>query len=139
MDINSNLIHRAALEFVHFINVYNSKYSKLCEKLNLKEIHEAAKLLPNKKVLSFKGSYDADGWVPDLSQKIRVTSEVFQVKVATEPGAGIYEFSTIYDILSDHFTFQINDVSRTNKYGDDSKCIKATQEQLRKFCFCKKG
>lgn len=38
-----------------------------------------------------------------------------------------------------HCTFpqQIDDVSRTNKYGNSPHCIYTTQDHLRKFCHCR--
>lgn len=107
VDINSHLVRRAAGEFVDFVNKYNSKYSRLCQTLRLADVYEAAKLLPNKRVLSFKGSVDADGHMPDLSSKIRLTSELFQIKVGLTPGGGLFEFSSIYDINADRFIFQV--------------------------------
>lgn len=108
VDINTSLVRRAAIEFVQFINKYNSKYSKLCEKLQLADVYEAAKLLPNRRVLSFKGSVDADGQLPEFSQKIKLTSELFQIKVGTTPGGGLFEFSSIYDMNDNRFIFQVN-------------------------------
>lgn len=107
IDISSSLVKRAAKEFVAFINNYNSKYSNLCHELTLNEIYEAARLLPNKRVLSFKRTYDADGYKPDLSGKIKLTSQVIQVKVSTKPGGGLFEFSAIYDMQRDVFIFQV--------------------------------
>ncbi len=108
VDIRSSLVRRASTEFVAFLNSYNAKYSDLCETLKLEDIREAAKLLPNKRVLSFKQSYDADGHIPDLTSKVRLSSQVLQVKVRTKPGHGVFEFSTIYDFNADRFTFQVS-------------------------------
>ncbi|XP_065217381.1 uncharacterized protein LOC135843428 [Planococcus citri] len=138
IDFNTKIIHRAAKEFVEFLNQYNSQFTNLCKKLDLDSIRDAAKLLPNKRVLTFKGSLDVDGHLPDLTNKIRITSDLYQIRVKTTPGNGLFEFSSIYDRTDDRFIFQIQDVSRINKYGDDSLCIYDNQEQLRKYCYCKK-
>lgn len=108
MDIHSALVRRAAEEFVDFVNEYNARYTNLCEKLQLLDIHEAARLMPNRRVLSFKGSIDADGLKPDLTNKATLSSEVIQVKVATKPGTAIFEFSSIHDIANDRFVFQVS-------------------------------
>lgn len=107
VDLNAHLVQRAVTEFVVFINKYNFKYSDLCAPLKIADIHEAAKLLPNKRVLAFKGSLDADGHMPDLSNKVKLTSETYQIKVSTKPGSGIFEFSTIYEIAEDRFVFEV--------------------------------
>ena len=101
------MVRRAASEFVTFVNEYNRKYTDLCEKLQLSDVHEAARLLPNKKMLSFKISIDEDGQLPDLSERVRLTSAVLQIKVSTIPGAGIFEFSAIYDMSRDKLIFQV--------------------------------
>lgn len=108
LDINSKQVQRAATEFVNFLNDYVSKYSNACHQLKLVDVFEAARLLPNKRVLSFKGSSDADGHIPDLSSKIKLSDEVIQVKVSTSPGGGIFEFSAIYYMNIDRFVFQVS-------------------------------
>lgn len=110
LDINSKQVRRAAAEFVNFLNAYVSEYSNACHRLELVDIFEAARLLPNKRVLSFKGSSDADGHIPDLTSKIRLSDEVIQVKVSTSPGGSIFEFSTIYYLNNDRFVFQVRTV-----------------------------
>lgn len=32
---------------------------------------------------------------------------------------------------------QVEDISRINEYGSQAKCIEQSQEQLRKYCYCK--
>lgn len=108
VDFNSKIIQRVAKEFVDFINRYNSQYSNRCEELHLDSIREAAKLLPNKRVLTFKGALDVDGHLPDLTNKIKITSDLYQVRVKTVPGNGLFEFSSIYDRNDDRFIFQVN-------------------------------
>ena len=107
IDISSNLVQRAAIEFVAFINAYNKEYTKLCENLRLNEVHEAARLLPNRKMLSFKDSIDPDGQIPNFSAKLKLTSAVLQVKVTTNPGDAVFEFSVIYDMTRDELIFEV--------------------------------
>lgn len=136
---STQFVYHIGQEFVKFLNGYTRKYSDLCSTLRLAKVLEAAKFLPNRNVLAFKEANDADGYVPDMSGKTVITKEIYQLRIQTEPGNGLFEFSCVYRPLDEMLSFQYSDVSRINKYGNDSACIEDTQEQLRKYCHCKKA
>ncbi|XP_039296130.1 uncharacterized protein LOC111050348 isoform X2 [Nilaparvata lugens] len=137
IDPGTSIIQKAAKTLVDAINEYNKKYSNLCEQLSLNSVLWAAKLLPSKAVQTFKQSADMDGFVPDLSGKLEITMELYQIKISVLPGGGLFESSLTYMVKDDAFSLKIEEVSRINKYGAAARCIENTQEQLRKFCYCK--
>ncbi|XP_076284101.1 uncharacterized protein LOC143210795 [Lasioglossum baleicum] len=127
----------AANYFIEFLNVYTEEHRKICERLQLKEILWAAKLLPNKGLLKFQKSGDQDGFIGDFSAKTKPTSETYQLKVKTNPGDGLFEVSITYDIRRNTFSTKISDVSRINMYGSQARCVENSLYHLRKYCYCK--
>uniref|UniRef100_A0A1B6DNU0 Sulfatase N-terminal domain-containing protein n=2 Tax=Clastoptera arizonana TaxID=38151 RepID=A0A1B6DNU0_9HEMI len=137
LDLCDKVVKRAALEFVNFINSYNVRHSDRCADLKLEAVLSAAKLLPSKALRKFNSAADLDGFVPDMSGNLAITMEVYQIKLSVLPGGGIFEVSLTYHLKNDLFKIRIEDVSRINKYGTDAACIEQSQEQLRKYCYCK--
>ncbi|XP_064086260.1 uncharacterized protein LOC135201342 isoform X1 [Macrobrachium nipponense] len=137
VQVEEERVQRAAQALVHYINTFTASHRSLCQELTLDKITWAGRLLPNKGLLSYKHSADMDGFVPDLSDSTAVSEVVFQVHIQTIPGHSQFEASLTYSIRQDTFSAKIDDVSRTNKYGDQAHCIMKTQDQLRKFCFCR--
>ncbi|KAK9504055.1 hypothetical protein O3M35_010490 [Rhynocoris fuscipes] len=134
---NDPIVQRAAHEFVKFVNKYNAEYSDDCIKLELNSIEWSARLVPSGALRRFHSSADKDGFVPNMSAYTPVTIVMYQLKLTTNPGKAIFEMSLTHDISLDKFKFRIEDVSRINEYGPQARCIEQTQEQLRKFCYCK--
>ncbi|KAL2720926.1 uncharacterized protein V1478_009972 [Vespula squamosa] len=133
---NPNVI-AAAKFFVQFLNSYTEEHRDICETLKLNQILWSAKLLPTKGLLNFHKSGDQDGFIADLSAKTELTSEIYQIKVKTEPGGGLFEASITYNIKKNLFNTRISDVSRINKYGSQARCVENSLFHLRKYCYCK--
>ncbi|XP_078052258.1 uncharacterized protein LOC144478335 [Augochlora pura] len=127
----------AAKHFIEFLNSYTEEHRNICEKLQLKEILWAAKLLPNKDLLKFQKSGDQDGFIGDFTAKTKIISETYQLKVKTTPGNGLFEVSITYDIGKNTFSTKISDVSRINMYGSQASCVENSLYHLRKYCYCK--
>ncbi|XP_035734477.1 uncharacterized protein LOC118447091 isoform X1 [Vespa mandarinia] len=120
---NPNVI-AAAKFFVQFLNTYTEEHRDICETLKINQILWSAKLLPTKGLLNFQKSGDQDGFVADLSAKTKLTSEIYQIKVKTEPGGGLFEASITYNVNKNIFNTKISDVSRINKYGSQASKVR---------------
>lgn len=82
-------------------------YRNACAELQLERIQWAAKLVPNEVLLRFHKNADIDGFVADLSAHTAVTQEVYQLKVSTRPGGGLFEVSMKYDVTDGSFTVRV--------------------------------
>jgi hypothetical protein len=82
-------------------------YRNTCAELQLERIQWAAKLVPNEGLLRFQKNADIDGFVADLSAHTVVTQEVYQLKVSTRPGGGLFEVSMKYDVTDGSFTVRV--------------------------------
>jgi hypothetical protein len=82
-------------------------YRNTCAELQLERIQWAAKLVPNEGLLRFHKNADIDGFVADLSAHTVVTQEVYQLKVSTRPGGGLFEVSMKYDVTVGSFTIRV--------------------------------
>ncbi|CAL4075692.1 unnamed protein product, partial [Meganyctiphanes norvegica] len=137
LDPQEERVQGAVQALLHYINSYTAPRRSLCHELELHKVNWASKLLPNKGVLSYKRNADVDGFVPDLSDSTAVSEVVYQVHIVTTPGNAHFEASLTYNIRLDTFSLKMDDVSRTNRYGDEAHCIYKTDEQLRKYCYCR--
>ncbi|KAG5681365.1 hypothetical protein PVAND_010807 [Polypedilum vanderplanki] len=133
---SSEEILRATNAVLDTINKFTQDYRKICMKLTLKEVVWSAKLIPQKSLLNFKSNLDTDGFLADLTANTKVTNEMYQVKIITNPSEAIYESTVLYDFTNNVFRVKISDISRTNKYGDQARCIMDENPELRKFCYC---
>jgi hypothetical protein len=86
-------------------------YRGICAALYLEHIQWAAKLVPGEGLLRFYKNADIDGFVADLSAHTMVTQEVYQLKVSTMPGGGLFEVSMKYDVTDGSFTVRVRQVS----------------------------
>ena len=59
-------------------------------------------------LLNFQKTGDQDGFVGDFSAKTEITSEMYQLKVKTDPGGGIFEASIIHDVKNDVFSVKVS-------------------------------
>ncbi|XP_043284844.1 uncharacterized protein [Venturia canescens] len=137
VPITDPTVTLAAKHFVQFLNSYTEEHRNICEVLRLDKILWSSKLIPTKGLLNFKKSGDKDGFVGDFSAKTALMSEVYQVKVKTEPGGALFEASITHDVQKNAFQTKISDVSRINKYGTQARCVDKEFHDLRKYCYCK--
>ncbi|KAJ8665353.1 hypothetical protein QAD02_007015 [Eretmocerus hayati] len=137
MPTDQDVIKEAAQYFVDFLNSYTVDQRDICETLTLGEILWSAKLIPTKGLLHFEKTRDFDGFVADLGAKTRVTTELYQLKIRTEPGDGLFEASIVHDVGRNIFKLKISDVSRINMYGSQARCVENHLFHLRKYCYCK--
>ncbi|CAK9833930.1 hypothetical protein ANTRET_LOCUS10540 [Anthophora retusa] len=135
--IDDDNVIAAAKYFIQFLNTYTEEHRDICEQLKLKEILWVAKLIPNKGLLKFQKSGDQDGFVGDFSAETKLVNEIYQLKVRTEPGDGLFEVSVTHDFKKNTYSTKISDISRINMYGSQAKCVENSLYHLRKYCYCK--
>lgn len=109
----------------------------ICEKLSLSNIIWAMKLAPNEMLLKFSRNADIDGFVADLSATMDIKTDLYQIKALFMPGKSLFEASIKHYRQSDKMELKISDISRTNMYGRQARCVEKTLPFLRKYCFCK--
>ncbi|CAG9790034.1 unnamed protein product [Diatraea saccharalis] len=133
---NDPLYKRVAEELVRYINQLTEKQRSLCTPRTLTSIDWVMKQLPNKNMMSFVASKDADGYVGKFGGKVDVQKEVYQVKIVVGPGVGVYEASLTYLKKENKFEVNYRDISRTNAYNDEPHCISAQHPHLNMYCYC---
>ncbi|CAH1778096.1 unnamed protein product [Owenia fusiformis] len=129
---DGHVIHAANM-VVQFINDQTSSHRKLCTLLKLSAITDARMTTSSDEVLKFRESHNSV-----LGRKVDYGSPVkpiihYQIILRTFPGDALFEATVRYS--DDDGKYHImGDISRINKYGDQSACI--CKHQLKKFCFC---
>lgn len=119
------------------LNDYTNTHRDLCEILGVSEVLWVTKVRPNENLLKFNKNADMDGFVADLSSKMTVKSDMYQIKAMLTPGESLFEASLTHFIDSDKLELKLSDISRINKYGSQARCIENTFPNLRKYCYCK--
>lgn len=109
----------------------------MCEQLSIKTIHWVTKLTTSDNVLKFKKNADLDGFVPDLTAKMEIEKEIYQLKVTTSPGDSLFEASVTHYLKDQSFVLAMTDISRINIYGSQARCVEENLPDLRKYCYCK--
>lgn len=94
-------------------------------------------MTPNEKFLKFNKNADLDGFIPDMSAKMKINKNVYQIKVLLVPGNSIFEATITHFVDSDKMYLKISDISRVNMYGSQARCIEESYPNLRKYCNCK--
>ena len=127
----------AAKEIVKSINKktsINRLLMKSCVRLSLKSILSAVKFEPNEKVQTFSNTnQDGDRGV-NFGERTPDNAHL-QVTIQTSPGDGRFEATVTID---DEGNFLVNpNISRTNTYGNQPKCILRKYPYVRQYCLCK--
>lgn len=133
---NDEKVIEAGEKLVQFINEMNSNQTDECNQLTVKQITRAQKIEPEKDLLNFKKSADANGFVPDLSDRTKVENELYQIQLIANPSDAMYEATMHYNIIKEQFNLKESEISRINKYGDQDWCIHDSLPNLRKYCYC---
>ncbi|XP_046379136.2 uncharacterized protein LOC124150965 [Haliotis rufescens] len=122
VPVTSVNITNAAKSILNHINKELSYYGHLCEVLKVQEIKEAVLMIPNKEVLNF--------WGKETYKSVLT----FQLTFVTSPGGGMFEGTVTLDETTGRYS-TAGDISRINRYGDQSICI--DDFHLKKYCYCK--
>lgn len=137
MDTGDPKVKRSVAALLTTINNQTQSQRAKCETLALQEVRLAVRYAPNESVLKFKQSADNDGYVADLSDKMKANYEMYQVTISTKPGEAEYEATVTHLLKNDTYTLKLTDISRINKYGNQPHCIMAEFPLLRPYCYCK--
>lgn len=128
---------KAALTVTDHINKLTSKYREICAPLQVGTISWAGVMEINQDLVRFKGSSDKDGYLGSFSDSKVPPIQIYQVKLVTRPGEGIYEASVRHNVTTNEYLVHTAEISRVNLYGDQARCIYEKDPELRKFCYCK--
>ena len=122
---------------INIINTNLKPFETDCEMLTLARIKDASKFSTNKDVLRFRQTADAEGYAPDLGDNMQALDVLFLVTFYTEPKLGLFEATVRKRALDGQFEADIKQISRLNKYGNDSWCLKEKAARLLLYCVCK--
>lgn len=137
MPLTDSIVKKLANTLVSTLNNYTNGHRNLCATLSIGKIFWVTKMRPNENFLKFNKNADIDGFVPDLSSKMKVKSDLYQLKVMLIPGESLFEASITYFFEKNEFRLNISDISRINMYGKQARCIENDFPNLRKYCYCK--
>lgn len=62
----------------------------------------------NSGILKFQKTKDKDGFIGDFSSKTQLVNDIYQVKVKTMPGGGLFEVSVSHDVVKNIFNTQVS-------------------------------
>uniref|UniRef100_A0A0K0DV12 Sulfatase N-terminal domain-containing protein n=1 Tax=Strongyloides stercoralis TaxID=6248 RepID=A0A0K0DV12_STRER len=122
--------------FVQEANKLLKPEISLCSPLKFDSILESSWLIPNSRMIHYKGSLDNDGFVPDVTGKTVISKAFIKVKLLTQPNGGIYELTVMFNFESNEMEINMWAVSHINKYGDNPHCIIDRIYKLATFCVC---
>ncbi|XP_076326451.1 uncharacterized protein LOC143233746 [Tachypleus tridentatus] len=118
LAVSSVLVQTAVKSVVSEINKMLSDFTDKCAILTLSRIKSIHLLSPNSKLVGHS--------VAGMARKIRVVVE-------TNPSKGLFEATLINRDNTDVYEV-VGDISRINKYGNQSECLQHTI--FRKYCYC---
>lgn len=135
LNVTNKTVINIGLTMVSKINDDLTKAFDVCEKLFLKTIKYALRVIPSDKVLRFEQSKN-DVIDRTVLYGERVNTYVdYQITLQTKPGDAVFEGTLRYD-ENEKTLDLVGDISRINKYGSQSHCVEGYH--LRKLCYCKK-
>ncbi|CAL1544504.1 unnamed protein product [Lymnaea stagnalis] len=127
---------RATVFAIDTINNYTSAYRDVCAELSLGSLTMASKIAANDDMVKFKQSSDFHGRVADFTESNSTAVVLYQLTFHTEPGHGHFEVTLSHSLMNDTMVVSEKEISRINKYGNDSACILEKNRQLRQYCYC---
>lgn len=128
---------KIAQVLINTLNDYTEPHRYMCDELKLGDINWVQKLTPNQNLLKFNKNADLDGFVADLSGKMVLKFDKYQIKLTTLPGNSVFEATVTYYIDNDKWDVKMTDISRINMYGRQARCVENDLPDLRKYCYCK--
>lgn len=137
IPISDPIAKRVSDLLVSTINEYTQPYRHICETLSVSDIEWVMKMTPNENLIKYNKNADLDGFVADLSAKMKIKSDLYQIKVVLTPGDSVFEASATYSIHEDELNIKMSDISRINMYGRQARCVEENLPDLRKYCYCK--
>lgn len=108
----------------------------MCSPLKIDSILEASWLVPNLKMIHYRGSLDKDGFIPDTTGKTIISKAFLKIKLLTQPNRAIYEITVLFNFENNEMDINMWTVSHINKYGDNPHCIIDRIYKLATYCVC---
>jgi hypothetical protein len=136
IDTNSPNVVKAAEFLVKHMNTELDMHNLggMCEILSLHKVENAQEIVANDKVLHFKRSLgDVLGRTVTFGNRTNTFID-YQMAVRTAPGGGLFETTVRYSEMDKGLTI-VGDISRINRYGDQSSCI--NNFHMKKYCYCR--
>ncbi|XP_013792662.1 uncharacterized protein LOC106476559 [Limulus polyphemus] len=118
LAVSTAHVQTAAKSIVTQINNILSNFTDKCAILTLSRVKSAHLLSPNSKLVGYS--------IAGMAEKIRLVVE-------TDPNKGLFEATLMNKEYSDAYEV-VGDISRINKYGNQSECIQ--HAIIRKYCYC---
>ncbi|XP_066260671.1 uncharacterized protein [Euwallacea similis] len=137
INLTHPLTSRVASALVDAINNFTAVHRDICSPVNISRIFWITKLTPNQNLLKFRQNADIDGFVADLSAKLNVKTDLYQIKVSLIPGDSIFEASIEHVKEGDFLQVKMSDISRINMYREQAFCVEKDFPEFRKYCFCR--
>ncbi|XP_013792526.1 uncharacterized protein LOC106476410 [Limulus polyphemus] len=135
VEVTDSTVHSAAKVLVTTVNHRLSSYVNVCVPLILDHVLDARLFVANEKLLKFqKNVNDVVNRHVKYGDKIEAPED-YLLTVVVSPSKAVFESTVRYDRKNEVFSV-LDDVSRLNRYGNQSACIK--NARLRKFCFCRR-
>ena len=127
----------AAKAVVDTINNILKPFSSDCQTLSLNYVKEGSKFSTNEDVLKFHESPSGVGQQPDMSDNMKAQDTLILVTFVTKPMDGLFEATTRKRTSDGKILVDMKQISRINKYGNSSACIKMKATHLLPYCVCK--
>lgn len=133
MSVTSQTVKTLSEFAVHTINENLAGVLEHCSKLNLYNIVEAQKVESG---LQHRSEFDRTSILNVFYQPEMHLEQRYLILFQTVPGYGLFEATVSFTDIDNKETFKLlGDVSRTNKYRNQSHCV-GTQK-LKPICYCK--
>ena len=116
---NDSVVQMASLKLVSTINVITSGFENVCHRLSMSEIIKARIYIQNENM-----------------NRVDNNEVYLSITVRTTPGEGLFEATMKYSTVSGNFTALQQDISRTNAYDSQSRCVLNSNPSLLRFCYC---
>ncbi|XP_013781321.1 uncharacterized protein LOC106465633 [Limulus polyphemus] len=135
VETTNSIVVKAARALLDTINQWLEKYKNKCEPLSIALVVESRVSVANEEILKFQ-KHIKNVNNRDMKHDDKVSApEDYLLTVMTYPNKAIFESTVRYYREKNDFKV-LNDVSRLDKYENQSKCINIAR--LRKFCACKR-
>lgn len=136
VPLSSSIVKQLGNTLIKTLNDYTESHRNLCALLSISKIMWVTKMRPNENLIKFNKNADIDGFVADLSSKMAIKSDIYQIQALLTPGDSLFEASVTHFFDSDRLELKLSDVSRINMYGRQARCIENEFPNLRKYCYC---
>lgn len=135
VDANEPIVHRVAEHLVEHTNQLLEPVGNICATLKLKRVTEARTSAPNQKIVSGYGPtrshlFSVREYNSGVSRGVYLN---YALMIEVEPSKAVLE-ATVRHYFADDSIKVVSDVSRLNKYGNQSICVQ--DAILRKYCYC---